>query len=200
MAITTDAQYEQTLLGGSGTTLPSDSQETEKLLTHTSEPKSENGIKLSSSFSVNMSGEKSHDMDHNGHNIQFKSGSAGQLSGGPLSPSRVSLTRASSSGNTAQDQSTPSDYLFLAIFSCFCPIWPVNVVALVFSIMNVRMSECQNVRMSERQNVRMSERQNVRTSERQNVRTSECQNVRKFCPSVEAVAAKPKDRMLLPRD
>ncbi|MGH0160774.1 UNVERIFIED_CONTAM: hypothetical protein FKN15_039809 [Acipenser sinensis] len=135
MAITTDAQYEQTLLGGSGTTLPSDSQETEKLLTHTSEPKSENGIKLSSSFSVNMSGEKSHDLDHNGHNIQFKSGSAGHLSGGPLSPSRVSLTRASSSGNTAQDQSTPSDYLFLAIFSCFCPIWPVNVVALVFSIM-----------------------------------------------------------------
>ncbi|KAK1158330.1 trafficking regulator of GLUT4 1-like [Acipenser oxyrinchus oxyrinchus] len=136
MAVNTDAQYEQTLLSGSGTTLPSDSQETEKLLTQTSEPKSENGIKLSSSFSVNMSGEKSHDLDHNGHNIQFKSGSAGHLSGGPLSPSRVSLTRASSSGNTAQDQSTPSDYLFLAIFSCFCPIWPVNIVALVFSIMS----------------------------------------------------------------
>nr|XP_060613715.1 trafficking regulator of GLUT4 1 [Anolis sagrei ordinatus] len=32
--------------------------------------------------------------------------------------------------------SRPKDYLCLAIFACFCPIWPINAVALVFSIMS----------------------------------------------------------------
>ncbi|XP_069820190.1 transmembrane protein 233 isoform X1 [Dendropsophus ebraccatus] len=29
----------------------------------------------------------------------------------------------------------PSNYLILSIFSCFCPAYPVNIVAFVFSIM-----------------------------------------------------------------
>lgn len=33
------------------------------------------------------------------------------------------------------DGSKPRDFLVLAILSCFCPVWPINVVALIFSVM-----------------------------------------------------------------
>lgn len=33
------------------------------------------------------------------------------------------------------DGSKPRDYLLLAILSCFCPLWPINIVALTFSVM-----------------------------------------------------------------
>ncbi|XP_028914042.1 transmembrane protein 233 [Ornithorhynchus anatinus] len=29
----------------------------------------------------------------------------------------------------------PKNYLFLTIFSCFCPAYPINIVAFVFSVM-----------------------------------------------------------------
>ncbi|KAM9319575.1 trafficking regulator of GLUT4 1 [Gastrophryne carolinensis] len=134
MAINTDAQYEKAL-GGSGNPLPADAHETEKLLTSSSDAKEENGMKKS--FSVTMSSDKSiGDLDQNGHSLPYKSVSAGQLESAPLSPSRSSLARASSTATTAQDQDRPTDYLVLAIFSCFCPVWPVNIMALVFSIMS----------------------------------------------------------------
>ncbi|XP_072538735.1 transmembrane protein 233 [Salminus brasiliensis] len=28
------------------------------------------------------------------------------------------------------------NYIFFTIFTCFCPAWPVNIVALVFSMMS----------------------------------------------------------------
>ncbi|KAM9410455.1 transmembrane protein 233 [Pholidichthys leucotaenia] len=40
---------------------------------------------------------------------------------------------------TSIDQEPPPplrSYLFLSIFTCFCPAYPVNVVALVFSVMS----------------------------------------------------------------
>ncbi|XP_036393381.1 trafficking regulator of GLUT4 1 [Megalops cyprinoides] len=137
MAINTDAEFEKATLGESGPTQPAESQETEKLLSAaTTEPGGGNGMKLSSSFTVNMGSEKSPDTDQNGHSVPLRSGSAGQLGGAPLSPSRVSLSRTSSTGNAAQELPKPRDYLLLVIFSCFCPVWPVNIVALVYSIMS----------------------------------------------------------------
>lgn len=38
-------------------------------------------------------------------------------------------------GGSAPDGSKPRDFLVLAILSCFCPLWPINVVALIFSVM-----------------------------------------------------------------
>eukprot|EP00061_Rhincodon_typus_P004085 g21712.t1 len=29
----------------------------------------------------------------------------------------------------------PRDYIILAIISCFCPIWPLNIVAFVYAVM-----------------------------------------------------------------
>nr|XP_020659143.1 tumor suppressor candidate 5 homolog [Pogona vitticeps] len=80
--------------------------------------------------------------ERNGHphspSLPYKAGSEGQLGGKPLSPSKLSLGRASSTATNSnlQEAGRPRDYLLLAIFSCFCPIWPVNILALVFSIMS----------------------------------------------------------------
>lgn len=49
---------------------------------------------------------------------------------------RPSLTRQPSAiTEAAVDGSKPRDYLILAILSCFCPMWPINIVALTFSVM-----------------------------------------------------------------
>lgn len=115
---------------GSGTVLPSRLQETEKLLAAT---EGREGLRGSKSFTAALAGEA----ERNGHGLSYKSVSVGHLEAAPLSPSRLSLGRASSTATStaAPDQGRPRDYLVLAIFSCFCPVWPINVVALVFSIM-----------------------------------------------------------------
>ncbi|XP_032327636.1 transmembrane protein 233 isoform X2 [Camelus ferus] len=38
---------------------------------------------------------------------------------------------------TEEDAPMPRNYLWLSIVSCFCPAYPINIVALVFSIMDV---------------------------------------------------------------
>lgn len=117
---------------GSGTALPTRLQETEKLLAPV-EGREEKGLRGSKSFTAALPGEA----ERNGHGLAYKSVSVGHLEAAPLSPSRLSLGRASSTATStaAPDQGRPRDYLVLAIFSCFCPVWPINVVALVFSIM-----------------------------------------------------------------
>lgn len=117
---------------GSGTVLPSRLQETEKLLAAT---EGREGLRGSKSFTAALAGEA--ERNGHGHGLSYKSVSVGHLEAAPLSPSRLSLGRASSTATStaAPDQGRPRDYLVLAIFSCFCPVWPINVVALVFSIM-----------------------------------------------------------------
>ncbi|KAB0355993.1 hypothetical protein FD754_000149 [Muntiacus muntjak] len=36
---------------------------------------------------------------------------------------------------TEEDVPKPQNYLWLAIIACFCPAYPINIVALVFSVM-----------------------------------------------------------------
>lgn len=136
MAINTDADFQKSNLGeGGGGAQPADSQETEKLLAVTTEPGG-NGMKMSSSFTVNMGGDKGLEADQNGHSVALRSGSVGQLAAAaPLSPSKASLSRSSTGNATVQETPKPRDYLILVIFSCFCPVWPVSIVALVYSIM-----------------------------------------------------------------
>uniref|UniRef100_A0A672G667 Proline-rich transmembrane protein 2 n=1 Tax=Salarias fasciatus TaxID=181472 RepID=A0A672G667_SALFA len=45
----------------------------------------------------------------------------------------------------AADGSKPRDYLLLAILSCFCPLWPINIVALTFSVMSRNSLQQGNV-------------------------------------------------------
>lgn len=59
---------------------------------------------------------------------------------------RPSLTRRPSAITEATvDGSKPRDYLFLAILSCFCPLWPINIVALTFSVMSRNSLQQGNV-------------------------------------------------------
>lgn len=139
MAINTDTEFAKSNLGESGATKP-ESQETEKLLT-TAET---TGFKTSSSFTVSVGGDNALDVDQNGHSLPLRSGSAGELGAPPLSPSRISLSRASS-GHPVQEQQKPKDYLMLVILSCFCPVWPLSIVALVYSIMVSRQLVIRDV-------------------------------------------------------
>ncbi|XP_007670745.1 trafficking regulator of GLUT4 1 [Ornithorhynchus anatinus] len=136
MAINTDTNLRITLRESSSP-LPPESQETEKLL-FASESKDDKGMKSSKSFSINLASDKSMELELNGHSLPYKSVSAGHLETVSHSPSRLSLGRASSIATTsnAQEQERPADYLIWAILSCFCPVWPVNIVALIFSIMS----------------------------------------------------------------
>lgn len=136
MAINTDTDFLKSSLGeGGGVAPPADSQEKEKLLVLASEPTGD-GMKMSTSFTVNMDTDKGLEADQNGHSVTVRSGSVGQLSAAaPLSPSKVSLSRSSTGNATVQETPKPKDYLILVIMSCFCPVWPVSIVALVYSIM-----------------------------------------------------------------
>ncbi|XP_070837907.1 trafficking regulator of GLUT4 1 [Chaetodon trifascialis] len=59
---------------------------------------------------------------------------------------RPSLTRQPSAITEATvDGSKPRDYLILAILSCFCPLWPINIVALTFSVMSRNSLQQGNV-------------------------------------------------------
>ncbi|KAI4822403.1 hypothetical protein KUCAC02_007954, partial [Chaenocephalus aceratus] len=67
---------------------------------------------------------------------------SGSMAGSP----RPSLTRRPSGiTEAAVDGSKPRDYLFLAILSCFCPLWPINIVALTFSVMSRNSLQQGNV-------------------------------------------------------
>ncbi|KAF1393976.1 hypothetical protein PFLUV_G00021700 [Perca fluviatilis] len=137
MAINTDTDFlKSNLSEGGGGTQASDPYETEKLLALTTEPGG-NGMKMSTSFTVNMDSDKGQEADLNGHGVAVRSGSAGELgAAAPLSPSKASLSRSSTGNATVQETPKPKDYLILVIMSCFCPVWPVSIVALVYSIMS----------------------------------------------------------------
>ncbi|KAL4658362.1 hypothetical protein GN956_G2019 [Arapaima gigas] len=61
---------------------------------------------------------------------------SGSLSHVTTSP-RSSLSRhPSTATDTGIPITKPRDYLILAIMSCFCPVWPLNIVALTFSVMS----------------------------------------------------------------
>nr|XP_057905592.1 proline-rich transmembrane protein 2 [Doryrhamphus excisus]XP_057905593.1 proline-rich transmembrane protein 2 [Doryrhamphus excisus] len=83
------------------------------------------------------------------------SGAKGAHANGREGPgSRSSLTPSSSPRPSVSQQpgaveaaegSKPPDYLILAILSCFCPLWPINILALAFSVMSRNSLQQGNV-------------------------------------------------------
>ncbi|KAM9148958.1 proline-rich transmembrane protein 2 [Pangshura tecta] len=47
-----------------------------------------------------------------------------------------SLSRQPSGAEVGPGAEKPRDYILLAALSCFCPIWPINIVAFVYSVMS----------------------------------------------------------------
>uniref|UniRef100_A0A8C6SRJ6 Trafficking regulator of GLUT4 (SLC2A4) 1b n=1 Tax=Neogobius melanostomus TaxID=47308 RepID=A0A8C6SRJ6_9GOBI len=120
MAINTDAAFEKSALGEREVSNLTDFQDTEKLLSVESD-----------SFSLNIRGSvRSLDADQNGHRSPLKSGSVGQLATPPKSTSRMSLGPLPS---PLPPGSKPDSYLWLAVVSCFCPGWPLNICALWYA-------------------------------------------------------------------
>lgn len=133
MAINTDASFEKSALGEREVSNPTDFQDTEKLLSAgTTEATGHDGnIKESDSFSLNIRGSvRSLDADQNGHRSPLKSGSVGQLATPPKSASRLSLGPLPS---PVPPGYMPSRSFWLAVFSCFCPGWPLNICALWYA-------------------------------------------------------------------
>lgn len=135
MAVNTDSAFEKSGLAESGR---AQQQETEKLL---NDGGAGNGLSMSTSGTLAVDMEKGAEGEQNGHGGPQRSGSMVQLPSAPLSSSRPSLSRTSSTGNAVQEQPKPKDYLLLVILSCFCPVWPVSIVALVYSVMVRKSSE-----------------------------------------------------------
>lgn len=131
MAINTDAAFGKSALGEREVSIPTGFQDTEKLLsTATTEPTGQSNIKPSDSFSLNIRGSvRSLDADQNGHRSPLKSGSVGQLAP-PRSSSRLFLGQLPSQVPPGTD---PPSYLWLAVLSCFCPGWPLNICALWYA-------------------------------------------------------------------
>lgn len=50
-------------------------------------------------------------------------------------PSDSSPEANTEDDKTEEDVPMPRNYLWLTIIACFCPAYPINIVALVFSIM-----------------------------------------------------------------
>ncbi|KPP68195.1 hypothetical protein Z043_113160, partial [Scleropages formosus] len=70
---------------------------------------------------------------------------SGSLSHVTTSP-RPSLSRhPSTATDSGLPGAKPRDYLLLAILSCFCPVWPLNIVALTFSVMSRNSLQQGNV-------------------------------------------------------
>ncbi|XP_074529291.1 trafficking regulator of GLUT4 1-like [Halichoeres trimaculatus] len=132
MAINTDPTFGKSALGEREVSNPTDFQDTEKLLsTTTNEPTGQTNIKASDSFSLAIRGSvRSLDADQNGHRSPLKSGSIGQLTAPPRSASRISLGPLPS---PVPPGSEPRSYLWLAVLSCFCPAVPLNICALWYA-------------------------------------------------------------------
>ncbi|KAF7697989.1 trafficking regulator of GLUT4 1 [Silurus meridionalis] len=69
----------------------------------------------------------------NGHaRLGSRSGSISHAGSPRPSLSRQPSVLTESGG----DGTKPNDYLILAILACFCPLWPINIVGLTFSVMS----------------------------------------------------------------
>uniref|UniRef100_A0AAZ3NNF8 Proline-rich transmembrane protein 2 n=1 Tax=Oncorhynchus tshawytscha TaxID=74940 RepID=A0AAZ3NNF8_ONCTS len=74
-----------------------------------------------------------------------KGSRSGSLLGHGAGSPRPSISRQPSTVTEEDDGKPPRDYLILAILSCFCPLWPINIVALVFSVMSRNSLQLGNV-------------------------------------------------------
>ncbi|XP_061613349.1 trafficking regulator of GLUT4 1-like isoform X1 [Phyllopteryx taeniolatus] len=80
------------------------------------------------------------------HHAKTRKGSrAGSIGYTAFSP-RPSLSRHSSIATDAPlDRTKVKDYLLLSVLACFCPVWPINIVGFVYSIMSKNSLEQGNL-------------------------------------------------------
>ncbi|KAF3704454.1 Proline-rich transmembrane protein 2 Dispanin subfamily B member 3 [Channa argus] len=88
---------------------------------------------------------RQHSISYPHHGKTRKGSRAGSISYTAFSP-RPSLSRHSSiATNPPLDRTKVKDYLLLSVLACFCPVWPINIVGFVYSIMSKNSLEQGNL-------------------------------------------------------
>uniref|UniRef100_A0A667WX32 Proline-rich transmembrane protein 2 n=1 Tax=Myripristis murdjan TaxID=586833 RepID=A0A667WX32_9TELE len=100
----------------------------------------------SSSPVISSPPRRQHSISYSHHHGKTRKGSrAGSIGYTAFSP-RPSLSRHSSiATNPPLDRTKAKDYLVLAVLACFCPVWPINIVGFVYSIMSKNSLEQGNL-------------------------------------------------------
>lgn len=80
------------------------------------------------------------------HQGKTRKGSRASSIGYTAFSPRPSLSRHSSiATNPPLDRTKVKDYLLLSVLACFCPVWPINIVGFVYSIMSKNSLEQGNL-------------------------------------------------------
>ncbi|KAM4525218.1 trafficking regulator of GLUT4 1 isoform 1-T1 [Odontesthes bonariensis] len=80
------------------------------------------------------------------HNGKTRKGSRASSIGYTAFSPRPSISRHSSiATNPPLDRTKVKDYLLLSVLACFCPVWPINIVGFVYSIMSKNSLEQGNL-------------------------------------------------------
>ncbi|XP_076008119.1 trafficking regulator of GLUT4 1-like [Genypterus blacodes] len=88
---------------------------------------------------------RQHSVSYPHHGKTRKGSRAGSVAYTAFSP-RPSISRHSSiATNPPLDRTKVKDYLFLSVLACFCPVWPINIVGFVYSIMSKNSLEQGNL-------------------------------------------------------
>ncbi|XP_077359749.1 uncharacterized protein prrt2 isoform X2 [Festucalex cinctus] len=88
---------------------------------------------------------RQHSISYPHHATTRKGIRAGSIAYTAFSP-RPSLSRHSSiATNPPLDRTKVKDYLLLSVLACFCPVWPINIVGFVYSIMSKNSLEQGNL-------------------------------------------------------
>lgn len=111
--------------------------------------KNSNGIHPASAEStspvISSPPRRQHSISYPHHNKTRKGSRASSIGYTAFSP-RPSLSRHSSiATNPPLDRTKVKDYLLLSVLACFCPVWPINIVGFVYSIMSKNSLEQGNL-------------------------------------------------------
>ncbi|XP_039990241.1 trafficking regulator of GLUT4 1 isoform X2 [Xiphias gladius] len=88
---------------------------------------------------------RQHSISYPHHGKTRKGSRAGSIGYTSFSP-RPSISRHSSiATNPPLDRTKVKDYLLLSVLACFCPVWPINIVGFVYSIMSKNSLEQGNL-------------------------------------------------------
>ncbi|XP_041830111.1 trafficking regulator of GLUT4 1 isoform X2 [Melanotaenia boesemani] len=88
---------------------------------------------------------RQHSISYPHHGKTRKGSRAGSIGYTAFSP-RPSISRHSSiATNPPLDRTKVKDYLLLSVLACFCPVWPINIVGFVYSIMSKNSLEQGNL-------------------------------------------------------
>nr|XP_033799956.1 proline-rich transmembrane protein 2 [Geotrypetes seraphini] len=100
-------------------------------------PKSGSTDNIAETSITKSASPKGHATANGGPQSPSLTGSLGHLPAAAHNSPRPSLCRQPST-ITAEGHAPekPKDYLLMAILSCFCPMWPVNIVGFVYSLMS----------------------------------------------------------------